>query len=106
MMESAGRAVAAAVRLRFPDVRRPLVACGGGNNGGDGYVVARTLRDWDARVAPVVVTLADPGRHSEEARANLDLLRGAEIEVVSIFPRVFRATPESRSAPGFRQISW
>ncbi|MEE2703346.1 MAG: NAD(P)H-hydrate dehydratase [Myxococcota bacterium] len=83
LMESAGRAVAAAVRLRFPDVRRPLVACGGGNNGGDGYVVARTLRDWDARVAPVVVTLADPERHSEEARANLDLLRGAEIEVVS-----------------------
>ncbi|NRA01448.1 MAG: NAD(P)H-hydrate dehydratase [Myxococcales bacterium] len=88
LMESAGRAVAVAVRLRFPEVRRPLVVCGGGNNGGDGYVVARTLRDWDARVAPIVVTLAEPGRHSEEARANLALLERAGIEVVS------RPTPD------------
>ncbi|MBW2279832.1 MAG: NAD(P)H-hydrate dehydratase [Deltaproteobacteria bacterium] len=84
LMETAGRQVAQAVRLRFPATRRPLILCGGGNNGGDGYVVARLLRDADDRVEPVVMTLGDAERHSEEARANLGLLAQAEVEVVRL----------------------
>jgi hydroxyethylthiazole kinase-like uncharacterized protein yjeF len=52
LMDRAGAAVVDAIVARFPR-RRTLVLAGPGNNGGDGYVVARRLRElgWDVRVA-------------------------------------------------------
>jgi hydroxyethylthiazole kinase-like uncharacterized protein yjeF len=43
LMENAGAAVARVVEERFPGSRRVVVVCGRGNNGGDGFVVARRL---------------------------------------------------------------
>ncbi len=41
LMCRAGRAVVDVARGRFPGAQRWLILCGPGNNGGDGYVVAR-----------------------------------------------------------------
>jgi hydroxyethylthiazole kinase-like uncharacterized protein yjeF len=43
LMENAGSAVVRAVEERFPAAHRVAVVCGRGNNGGDGFVVARRL---------------------------------------------------------------
>lgn len=50
LMEQAGYAVAAAALRHFPQALRFVVLCGPGNNGGDGYVTARVLRETGCNV--------------------------------------------------------
>jgi NAD(P)H-hydrate epimerase len=56
LMEHAGHLVADRIQARFPDARRVVILCGPGNNGGDGYVVARhlALRGLDVRAIPML----------------------------------------------------
>ena len=65
LMERAGAAAIERLTRRYPDARQLLVVCGGGGNGGDGYVAARLAleKGLAARVAAVV----DPERLQGDA---------------------------------------
>ena len=80
LMESAGRA-AAAILHRLHPRGRVLVACGSGNNGGDGMVVARTLRAWGREVRVLAAGSEPPAaalRHGWEIdTAGVDALDAA-----------------------------
>ncbi|MFG6081737.1 NAD(P)H-hydrate dehydratase [Paracoccus litorisediminis] len=73
LMEQAGRAAALAIAAHWPDFvaagREALILCGPGNNGGDGYVIARHLAGfgWPVRVA----ALAAPSTIEAEGAAAL-----------------------------------
>jgi ADP-dependent NAD(P)H-hydrate dehydratase / NAD(P)H-hydrate epimerase len=71
LMERAGAGLAEVVRHRAPEGRIVVVA-GKGNNGGDGLVVARLLRESGREVD--VLLLADGAELTGDARANFDRL--------------------------------
>ena len=81
LMSRAGEVAFQRLRQRWPNARRIAVICGGGNNGGDGYVVARLARQAGLEVQ--VLTLADP----ETLRGNAQTAwRDASAAAVSIQP--------------------
>ncbi len=84
LMENAGRQVVAAIEAVHADLmdRQVAVLCGRGNNGGDGFVVARTLLQRGVDVSVFLI-----GQVSDvhgDARANLDVLGRLGVTVVEI----------------------
>jgi ADP-dependent NAD(P)H-hydrate dehydratase / NAD(P)H-hydrate epimerase len=75
LMENAGAAVCEFICSRFPRVARHriVILCGKGNNGGDGLVVARLLRELGAR--PDVFLFAAPDTVVGDAAVNLQRWR-------------------------------
>lgn len=72
LMENAGRGIAKFVLDRYARARRVCVVCGGGNNGGDGFVAARYL-SASREVAVVLLTTPENIR-TGEARENWQAL--------------------------------
>lgn len=74
LMERAGRGVVDAVFEQWPELaktsHRAVVLCGPGNNGGDGFVVARLLKEWGWDVEAFLY--GDPERLPPDARLNYD----------------------------------
>ncbi|MFN2383215.1 MAG: NAD(P)H-hydrate dehydratase [Gemmatimonadota bacterium] len=82
LMESAGRSVADAIRARWPAPGRAVVLVGGGNNGGDGLVVARWLAGAGWRVE--LVWLADPAGLRGDAARQWRLVRPLRLAAVRV----------------------
>jgi hydroxyethylthiazole kinase-like uncharacterized protein yjeF len=74
LMENAGRSCAELIKEKLREVSDPKVCifCGTGNNGGDGYVIARHLLNSGYRV--VVVLCGDREKVKGHAKINLDIL--------------------------------
>ncbi|MBI5535489.1 MAG: NAD(P)H-hydrate dehydratase [Deltaproteobacteria bacterium] len=71
LMENAGRGAAEVIWEHLPNPHaRVIVVCGAGNNGGDGFVVARHLDAYGALVT--VWFIGDPDRLKGDALANHD----------------------------------
>jgi hydroxyethylthiazole kinase-like uncharacterized protein yjeF len=83
LMERAGRGVVEAIMDEWPELaktsHKAVVLCGPGNNGGDGFVIARLLkkRGWDVQV----FLYGEPDKLPPDARINYD--RWCEIGEVS-----------------------
>ena len=76
MMENAGLAAYAELQKQFPHSGRLLVVCGKGNNGGDGFVIARTAAKdgWN-----VTVLLAEGEPKTADAILNFERLHSLPV---------------------------
>ncbi len=74
LMENVGRSCAELIKDKLADVENPKVCifCGTGNNGGDGYVIARHLLNDGFNVD--VAICGNRGKIKGDAKTNLDIL--------------------------------
>ena len=72
LMERAGRGVVEAIFEEWPELaktsHKAVVLCGPGNNGGDGFVAARLLKEWGWEVE--VFLYGDPDKLPPDAHTN------------------------------------
>jgi len=85
LMENAGRGAAEFIYTTLSAVagRRVVILCGPGNNGGDGFVIARHLHN--AGLAVDVVLAAPEERSTGDAAVNLSILRRMGLEFTRAF---------------------
>ncbi len=80
LMDRAGSGAFAVLRRNWPEGRRILVLCGAGNNGGDGWVVARLAQE--AGLKPVVHALVPEQRLQGDARTMAERARVEGVPVI------------------------
>jgi hydroxyethylthiazole kinase-like uncharacterized protein yjeF len=84
LMQRAGLAVARLALAIAPHARTVWIACGPGNNGGDGFEAAVLLRRWGKD--PVVTWTGDEARMPEDARASLQRARAGGVTFTDAVP--------------------
>ena len=84
LMENAGRGASAWLRDRMGAPGRVVIACGPGNNGGDGAVVARHLDAWGYDV--LVVWFADPSQLQGDAAIQGEIVDRSGIKTIRVEP--------------------
>ena len=82
LMQTAGAAVTCFLRNQFEiKGKKILILCGKGNNGGDGFVVAYRLWEWEANVT---IALLDGLPQTDLARQTLANIRNTTIQTLSL----------------------
>ncbi len=96
LMENAGRGCAELIEEKLKDVAEPKVCifCGTGNNGGDGYVIARHLVNSGCQVT--VVVCGDHNKVKGDAKINLDILERMGQSIDRLNPADGNATDRIR----------
>ncbi len=84
LMENAGREIAEAIKTRFPRIeeKNVMIIAGKGNNGGDGFVVARHLFNCGARVR--IILLAEKQDLEGDAGLNCGIAGKMGIEIMEV----------------------
>jgi NAD(P)H-hydrate epimerase len=105
LMENAGRAVAEAVAERASPVSPVVVVCGGGNNGGDGFVAARLLAERGFEVEVLATQKSyDPstatGRNWERAVGELEFVGRLKRRPMAVLVDALFGTGLSREVKG------
>lgn len=85
LMQRAGLATARLALALAPHARRVWIACGPGNNGGDGLEAAMHLQQWGK--APVVTWLGSPERAPMDAMASYQRALAAGVRIADTPPQ-------------------
>lgn len=98
LMENAGRSVADELQKACPglDSMRIMVLCGRGNNGGDGFVIARYLALRGAK--PSILLFSDPEKLKGDALTNWEIVRAMELPI-HVLPSSAEGRAHLRKAP-------
>lgn len=89
LMEIAGRSAFEALRTKWPEARRIGVFCGTGNNGGDGYVIARLAVEHGLEA--VIMQVGESDRLTATASE-----AAGQAKVVGVPVRPFRSAEQER----------
>jgi len=82
LMENAGRAVVDEILKLEQKVKSVLILCGTGNNGGDGFVIARHLHNEGVNIRVFIV--GQPKDIDGDAAMNLMVLRKLDIQLDNV----------------------
>jgi hydroxyethylthiazole kinase-like uncharacterized protein yjeF len=85
LMENAGRGAAELLARHFPEAytRSIAILAGGGNNGGDGFVIARHLKNWGIPVKVYLFSSIDAVKGDANTNLRIWLAMGGElVEVI------------------------
>lgn len=82
LMENAALAVVDAIADHYPDADRVAILCGLGQNGGDGFAVARHLEN--RRVVPVLIVVGDRAAIKGDAQTNLTVCERLGIPIYDL----------------------
>lgn len=82
LMRRAGAAALEALCEYWPQTSEVLVFAGGGNNGGDGYVIAALAREQGLQAC--VVALSDPDQLKGDAASARDMAGAGGVEIVNL----------------------